>query len=79
VSTRLRELRKKAGLTQAQVAELADMDEKFVQQIEAGRKKQIWVSTVQLLARAFGLELHEFFQESCPDLENTSNNTSAFK
>lgn len=67
ISSRLKELRLKAGLTQGQLAELADTDEKFVQQIEAARKKQIWVSTVDQLAQALGVELHEFFNSDCPE------------
>ena len=32
------------------------MSYKFYQQIEAGRKKQIWLETVERLAAGFGLE-----------------------
>lgn len=66
IATRVRQLREAAGLTQAQLAERAGTDEKFVQQIEAARKKQIWVSTVDQLAKAMGLKLAEFFQQSPP-------------
>lgn len=62
----MRELRQKHGLTQQELAELADMSEKFVQQIEARRKKEIWVSTVERLASAFSLELHEFLAPRVP-------------
>ena len=66
VSTRTRELRLKHGLTQQELAELADMSEKFLQQIESQRKKEIWVSTVERIAGAFSLELHEFFAPEIP-------------
>ena len=66
VAARTRELRTKLGLTQQEFAELADMSEKFLQQIEARRKKQIWVSTVEQIAQGFGLELHEFFAPQIP-------------
>ncbi|MDP0497655.1 MAG: helix-turn-helix transcriptional regulator [Verrucomicrobiota bacterium JB024] len=66
VGTRLRELRKRHGLTQQELAELADFNQNFVQQIEAGRKKEIWVSTVERLAAAFCLELHEFLAPELP-------------
>jgi len=38
----------------------------FLQQIEAGRKKEIWLSTVERLAKAFSLEVHEFLAPECP-------------
>jgi transcriptional regulator with XRE-family HTH domain len=66
VGARLRELRKRHGLTQQELAELADFNQNFVQQIEAGRKKEIWVSTVERLAAAFCLDLHEFLAPELP-------------
>lgn len=60
IRRRLRELRLKHGLTQQELAEIAGFSQNFLQQIEAGRKKEIWVSTVERLAAAFGLEVHEF-------------------
>ncbi|QYY36712.1 helix-turn-helix transcriptional regulator [Ruficoccus sp. ZRK36] len=69
VARRTRELRQKHGLTQQELAELADMSEKFLQQIEACRKKEIWVSTVERIAAAFCLDVHEFL---APDLPSTS-------
>lgn len=42
------------------------MSEKFLQQIEAQRKKQIWLSTVEQIAKGFGLELHEFLAPKMP-------------
>lgn len=66
VASRTRELRHKHGLTQQELAELADMSEKFIQQIEARRKKEIWVSTVERIATAFSLGLHEFFSPRIP-------------
>ncbi|CAA6692648.1 MULTISPECIES: helix-turn-helix domain-containing protein [unclassified Lentimonas] len=66
VAKRTRELRVKHGLTQEELAGLADMSEKFLQQIESRRKKEIWVSTVERIAAAFSLELHEFFAPEVP-------------
>lgn len=65
----MRELRQKHGLTQQELAEVADMSEKFIQQIEAQRKKEIWVSTVERIAEAFSLELHEFL---APEVQGKS-------
>jgi transcriptional regulator with XRE-family HTH domain len=53
-------------MTQQEFAEVADMSEKFIQQIEAKRKKEILVSTVERLAAAFSLELHEFLAPELP-------------
>jgi len=53
-------------LTQQELAEVADFSQNFLQQIEAGRKKEIWLSTVERLAKAFSLEVHEFLAPQCP-------------
>ena len=66
VALRTRELRQLHRMTQQELAEVADMSEKFIQQIEAKRKKEIWVSTVERLAAAFSLELHEFLAPELP-------------
>lgn len=63
---RLRELRLRHKLTQQELAEIAEFSQNFLQQIESGRKKEIWVSTVERLAAAFSLELHEFFAPETP-------------
>ena len=56
LSHRLRQLRESSGLTQEEFAEKAGVGYKFYQQIESGRKKQIWLETVARLAAGFGLE-----------------------
>lgn len=66
VRKRLRELRLKHGLTQQELAEIADFSQNFLQQIESGRKKEIWLSTVERLATAFSLEVHEFLNFDSP-------------
>ncbi|PAW79159.1 MAG: hypothetical protein B9S32_04175 [Verrucomicrobia bacterium Tous-C9LFEB] len=66
VSKRLRELRERHNLTQQELAEVADFSQNFLQQIEACRKKEIWLSTVERLAAAFSLDVHEFLAPQCP-------------
>ena len=66
ISKRLRELRLRHNLTQQELAEIADFSQNFLQQIEAGRKKEIWLSTVERLAAAFSLQAHEFLTPQCP-------------
>jgi len=53
---KLKQLRLKKGLTQEEFAEKAGFTYKFYQQIEAGRKKQIWVETIDRLAAAHKME-----------------------
>ena len=67
VRFRLKELRLRHKLTQQELAEIADFSQNFLQQIESGRKKEIWLSTVERLAAAFSLEVHEFLGPTCPD------------
>ena len=66
VRRRLRDLRCLHGLTQQELAEIADFSQNFLQQIEAGRKKEIWLSTVERLASAFSLPVHEFLAPEFP-------------
>jgi transcriptional regulator with XRE-family HTH domain len=56
LASRLRRLRQRHELTQEEFAEAIGLSYKFYQQIEAGRKKQIWLETVERLAAGFGLE-----------------------
>lgn len=63
---RLRELRQRHHLTQEEFAELAGLNYKFYQQVEAGRKKQLWLETVDRLAAGFGLEAWQLISPSLP-------------
>lgn len=56
---RLKQLRKNAGLTQEQFAERAGMSYKYYQQVEAGRKRDLRLSTVERLARAHRIDVSE--------------------
>ncbi len=53
---RVRELREGRGLSQEAFAELAGLKYKHYQSIEAGRKVDIRLSTIEKLARACGLD-----------------------
>jgi len=52
-SKRLRELRKKHGLTQQKLAELANMDYKHIQRLEGKRPTDVKLETIEKLAKAF--------------------------
>lgn len=58
---RIRELREQRGLTQEAFAEEASISYKYYQAIEAGRKRDLRVSTLERLAKAHRLEVWELF------------------
>jgi transcriptional regulator with XRE-family HTH domain len=66
LSSRLRRLRQRHALTQEAFAEVAGLSYKFYQQIEAGRKKQVWLETVERLAAAYGLEAWQLLAPDDP-------------
>jgi len=63
---RLRDLRKTQGLTQEAFAEQAGMSYKYYQAVEAGRKAEIRLSTLERLANAYGLEVWELLAPTPP-------------
>lgn len=58
---RLKELRRRRGLTQEQFAALSGFSYKHYQAIEAGRKGDLRLLTLERLAAAHGIELYELF------------------
>jgi transcriptional regulator with XRE-family HTH domain len=56
---RIRRLRTDRGLTQEAFAEKAQISYKYYQAIEAGRKVDLRLSTLERLAKAHGLEVWE--------------------
>lgn len=66
IAERLRELRCRHMITQQECADLAGLGFKFYQRVESGKKKQIWLETVEKLASAFGLEVWEFLGPELP-------------
>jgi transcriptional regulator with XRE-family HTH domain len=63
---RLKQLRQAHGLTQEAFAELAGLSYKYYQQIEAGRKPDLRLSTLERLAKAYGIEVHELLAPALP-------------
>ena len=57
---RLRELRRKAGYTQQQLAELAELDYKHIQRLEGSYPPYPRLDTIEKLARAFKSKLLDF-------------------
>lgn len=56
---RVKQIRLARGLTQEQFAELADLDPKYYQHAEAGRKPNPEMETLLKLAKGTGYELWE--------------------
>lgn len=52
----LRALRKQHGLTQEGFAELAGMSYKYYQSVETGKQAELRLSTLDRLAKAYGVE-----------------------
>jgi len=62
----LRQLRNRRQLTQDAFAEIAGMSYKYYQAVEAGRKPDLRLSTLERLAQAHGLELYELLSPTLP-------------
>lgn len=63
---RLRDLREAHGLTQEGFAEKAGISYKYYQAVEAGRKRELRLSTLERLARAYGIEVWELLAPPMP-------------
>lgn len=69
LASNLRTCRKVAGLTQQELALLAELDYKHYQKIENGAWPGLRVDTVERLAKALGLSAWQLLQPSEYDLE----------
>lgn len=65
--SRLKELRRLHGLTQEGFAERAGMSYKHYQALEAGRKPDLRLTTLERLAKAYGLEVFELLAPKAPE------------
>ncbi|EIP96635.1 putative transcriptional regulator [Opitutaceae bacterium TAV1] len=66
IASRLCELRVRHGLTQEEAAELVGVSMRFYQLLESGRKKQMWLETVERLAASYGMEPWQFIGPELP-------------
>lgn len=57
---RLRELRKSKGLTQEKLAEVSDIDYKYLQKLEGKNPSSPTLSVLEKLSRGLGITLTEF-------------------
>lgn len=63
---RLRELRKRHALTQENVSELSGIAYKYYQLIEIGQRIDLRLSTLEKLAKAYGIGVHELLAPTLP-------------
>ena len=64
--TRLKQLRAAHGLTQEEFAERSGISYKYYQAVEAGRKPDLRLSTLQRLAAAYSIEVWELLAPKLP-------------
>lgn len=70
---RLRELRQKHELTQEQFSELSGISYKYYQALEAGRKREVRLSTLERVARAYGIEVYQLLSPELPKTHLTKS------
>ena len=63
---RLRELRKRHSLTQERFSEISGVAYKYYQMIEIGKRIDLRLSTLEKLAKAYGIGVHELLAPSFP-------------
>jgi transcriptional regulator with XRE-family HTH domain len=63
---RLKELRKIHRLTQEAFSERSGISYKYYQAIEGGRKRDLRLSTLERLAKPYGIELWQLFSPQLP-------------
>jgi transcriptional regulator with XRE-family HTH domain len=76
---RLRELRKRHALTQENVSELSGVAYKYYQLIEIGQRIDLRLSTLEKLAKAFGIGVHELLAPTFPKANITKSKAKKSK
>ena len=69
VASNIKRLRKERGITQAQLAEMTDLSNTYIANIECGKT---WISdtTLEKLSNALKVEFHVLFLEKTDNLSN---------
>ena len=70
---RLRELRKRHSISQEQCSELAGISYKYYQLIECGKRIDMRLSTLQKLAGAYGIQVHDLLAPEIPETRIPKN------
>lgn len=71
--TRLRQLREAHGLSQEAFAERSGISYKYYQAVEAGRKIELRLSTLERLAAAYDLEVWQLLAPPFPRLKRANS------
>lgn len=61
-SNTLKQLRKSKGLTQEKLAEMSDIDYKYLQKLESSNPSSPTLSVLEKLSRGLGITLTEFIR-----------------
>ena len=61
IGQKIKEIRKKRGYTQEQLAELADIDYKYLQKIEGKSPPALKVDTIDKVAKALKIQTAKLF------------------
>lgn len=69
VATRLRRLRGQAALSQEQAAAVVGVTFKYYQRLESGGVAGIRLSTIEKVAKAYGIDLEIFFSSRKPKVQ----------
>ncbi|MDE1171855.1 MAG: helix-turn-helix transcriptional regulator [Verrucomicrobium sp.] len=74
---RVKELRRKAGLTQLHFAELAGISYPHYQDIELGRRPNVSIRLIGQIAKVYGLTASELFSQEFPAIKMKTNSISS--
>jgi transcriptional regulator with XRE-family HTH domain len=64
VGKRIKELRNKLGISQEELADIAELDRTYITSVECG-KRNISIVNVEKLANALNISLSAFFDFDC--------------
>ncbi len=60
VGKRVKELRNKLGVSQEELADIANLDRTYITSVESG-KRNISIANIEKLSKALNISLHDFF------------------
>jgi transcriptional regulator with XRE-family HTH domain len=70
VAARLREIRERTFLSQEQASQLTGITFNYYQKLESGKVVGIRLTTIEKAAKAFGLDVPEFFSKRKPKMKS---------
>jgi transcriptional regulator with XRE-family HTH domain len=67
LTKRFRELRQRHNLTQEAFSEVSGISYKYYQAVETGRKSDLRLSTLDRIAKAYGIEVYQLLSPQLPE------------